>query len=74
MKDYKLKGVCIKSYNDIKRGGALVEVGEEVIEDRARYEELFAKEKVSKGEIVEDKKQPTDIPTKKIDKLDDIKL
>lgn len=74
MKDYKLKGVCIKSYNDTKRGGAFVEVGEDVIEDRARYEDLFAKGKVSKGEIVEEKKQPADIPTKKIDKLDDIKL
>ena len=73
MKEYKLKGVALRNYNDVKKG-ITIEEGEPVIEERARYEELLSKGLVSVGEIVEEKKQPTDIPTKKIDKLDDIKL
>ena len=73
MIEYKLQGKAIQNYNDTRKG-ILVEKDETVIEDRARYEELFSKGLVTEGTIVEEKKQPTDIATKKIDKLDDIKL
>jgi hypothetical protein len=65
MIEYKLQGKAIENYNDTKKG-TLVEKDETVIEDRARYEELFAKGLVTEGTIVEEKRP--------IRKLDDLKL
>jgi len=65
MKEYKLKGYALRDYNDTKRK-LRIEKDEEVVEDRARYEELFAKGLVTEGTIVEEKR-----PTRK---LDDLKL
>ena len=64
MKEYKLKGIALRDYNDTIRK-IKVEKDEEVIEDRARYEELFANGFVNEGIKVEEKKTR---------KLDDIKL
>ena len=65
MIEYKLQGKAIENYNDMRKG-ILVEKDETVIEDRARYEELYAKGLVTEGTIVEEKRP--------IRKLDDLKL
>ena len=65
MKEYKLKGIALRDYNDTQRK-LKVEKDEEVIEDRARYEELYSKGLVTEGTIAEEKR-----PTRK---LDDLKL
>lgn len=65
MIEYKLQGKAIQNYNDTKKG-IVVEKDETVIEDRARYEELFAKGLVTEGTIVEEKRP--------IRKLDDLKI
>lgn len=59
MRSYKLKGIALRNYNDSIRK-IKVEKDEEVIENRGRYEELFAKGFVSEGTIIEDK------PAKKV--------
>ena len=64
MKEYKLKGFALADYRDTKRDNKLIEKDEEVIEERARYEELFSKGLVTEGTIVEEKR-----PTRKIDDL-----
>ena len=64
MKEYKLKGTALQNYRDTKRNNKLIEKDEEVIEERARYEELFAKGLVTEGTIVEEKR-----PVRKIDDL-----
>jgi hypothetical protein len=66
MKNYKLKGLCIKPYNDTQKGNILIEVGEAVIEERGRYEFLQSKSFVTEGTPVEDK-------PKKEDKMKSIK-
>lgn len=65
MIEYKLQGKAIENYNDTRKG-ILVEKDETVIEDRARYEELFSKGLVTEGTIVEEKRP--------VRKLDDLKL
>ena len=55
MKNYKVETEVIKNFNDTKDNNKPYEVGEPIVLDRARYEELFAKGFVEKGEILEDK-------------------
>ena len=43
MKNYKVKTKVSKNFNDTKDNNKPYEVGEPIILDRARYEELFAK-------------------------------
>ena len=55
MKNYKVKTKVKNNFNDTKDNNKPYEVGEPIILDRARYEELFAKGFVEEGKILEDK-------------------
>ena len=55
MKNYKVKTIVKNNFNDSKNGGKLYEKDEDIILDRARYEELFAKGFVEEGNIIEEK-------------------
>ena len=55
MKNYKVETKVSKNFNDTKDNNKPYEVGEPIILDRARYEELFAKGFVEEGKILEDK-------------------
>ena len=59
MKEYKIKGTALRDYNDTIRK-IKVEKDEEVIEERARYEELKANGFVDDGTIIEPKTRKTD--------------
>ena len=52
---YKVETKVIKNFNDTKNNNKPYEVGEPIILDRARYEQLFAKGFVEEGKILEDK-------------------
>ena len=52
---YKVETKVIKNFNDTKNNNKLYEVGEPIVLDRARYEQLFAKGFVAEGKILEDK-------------------
>ena len=54
MKNYKVKTKVKNNFNDIKTNISY-EKDEDIILDRARYEELFAKGFVEEGKILEDK-------------------
>ena len=54
MKNYKVKTKVINNFND-KITGELKEIGETLILDRFRYEELYSKGFVDKGNIIEEK-------------------
>ena len=55
MKNYKVKTAVLKGFNDSKDNFKTYEKDEDIILDRARYEELLSKGFVEKGEILEDK-------------------
>ena len=55
MKNYKVKTKVSKNFNDTKDNNKPYEVGEPIVLDRARYEELFAKGFVEEGKSLEDK-------------------
>ena len=55
MKNYKVETKVSKNFNDTKDNNKPHEVGEPIVLDRARYEELFAKGFVEEGKIVEEK-------------------
>ena len=55
MKNYKVKTKVSKNFNDTKDNNKPYEVGEPIILDRARYEELLSKGFVEEGKILEDK-------------------
>lgn len=55
MRNYKVKTKVISNFNDSKNSGKYYEKNDEIIIDRARYEELFAKGFVAEGKILEDK-------------------
>lgn len=55
MKNYKVETKVIKNFNDTKDNNKPYEVGEPIILDRARYEELLSKGFVEEGKILEDK-------------------
>ena len=54
MRNYKVKTKVKNNFNDTKTN-ITYEKDEDIILDRARYEELFAKGFVEKGKIVEEK-------------------
>lgn len=55
MKNYKVKTIVKNNFNDSKNGGKPYEKNDDIILDRARYEELLSKGFVEEGKIVEDK-------------------
>ena len=55
MKNYKVKTKVSKNFNDTKDNNKPYEVGESIVLDRARYEELLSKGFVEEGKILEDK-------------------
>ena len=55
MRNYKVKTKVINNFNDSKNAGKSYEKDDEIVLDRARYEELFAKGFVEEGKILEDK-------------------
>ena len=55
MKNYKVETKVSKNFNDKKDNNKPYEVGEPIVLDRARYEELLSKGFVEEGKIVEDK-------------------
>lgn len=54
MKNYKVKTKVKNNFNDIKTN-ITYEKNEDIILDRARYEELLSKGFVEEGKILEDK-------------------
>lgn len=54
---YKVETKVIKNFNDTKDNNKLYEIGESIVLDRARYEQLFAKGFVEKGNIIEERQQ-----------------
>ena len=54
MKNYKVKTKVKNNFND-KKTNITYEKDEEIILDRARYEELLSKGFVEEGKILEDK-------------------
>lgn len=54
MKNYKVKTKVKNNFNDTKTN-ITYEKDEDIILDRARYEELLSKGFVAEGEILEDK-------------------
>lgn len=54
MKNYKVKTKVKNNFNDIKTN-ITYEKDEDIILDRARYEELLSKGFVEEGKILEDK-------------------
>lgn len=55
MKNYKVKTKVLKGFNDSKDNFKTYEKDDDIILDRARYEELFAKGFVEEGKIVEER-------------------
>ena len=55
MKKYKVETKVSKNFNDTKDNNKHHEIGEPIILDRARYEELLSKGFVEEGKILEDK-------------------
>lgn len=55
MRNYKVETKVIKNFNDTKDNNKPYEVGEPIVLDRARYEELLSKGFVGEGKILEDK-------------------
>ena len=54
MKNYKVKTKVKNNFND-KKTNITYEKDEDIILDRARYEELLSKDFVEEGKILEDK-------------------
>ena len=52
---YKVETKVIKNFNDTKDNNKFYEIGESIVLDRARYEQLFAKGFVEKGNIIEER-------------------
>ena len=55
MRNYKIKTKVINNFNDSKNAGKSYEKNDEIVLDRARYEELLSKGFVAEGKILEDK-------------------
>lgn len=55
MRNYKIKTKVKTDFNDTKNGGKNYEKNEDIILERARYEELLSKGFVEEGKILEDK-------------------
>ena len=55
MKNYKVKTTVLKGFNDSKDNFKTYEKDDDIILDRARYEELWSKGFVEEGKIVEER-------------------
>ena len=55
MRNYKIKTKVINNFNDSKNSGKSYEKNDEIVLDRARYEELLSKGFVEEGNIIEEK-------------------
>ena len=55
MKNYKVKTTVLKGFNDSKDNFKTYEKDDDIILDRARYEELLSKGFVEEGKIVEER-------------------
>ena len=55
MRNYKVKTKVISNFNDSKNSGKSYEKNDEIVLDRARYEELLSKGFVEEGKILEEK-------------------
>ena len=55
MKNYKVKTIVLKDFNDIKDNLKHYEKDEPITLERVRYEELLSKGFVEEGKILEDK-------------------
>ena len=55
MKNYKVETKVSKNFNDTKDNNKPYEVGEPIVLDRARYEELLSKGFVEEGKILEER-------------------
>ena len=55
MKNYKVKTKVKNNFNDTKDNNKPYEVGEQIVLDRARYEELLSKGFVEEGNIIEER-------------------
>ena len=55
MRNYKIKTKVINNFNDSKNAGKSYEKNDEIVLDRARYEELLSKGFVAEGKILEEK-------------------
>ena len=55
MKNYKVETKVSKNFNDKKDNNKPYEVGEPIVLDRARYEELLSKGFVEEGKILEER-------------------
>lgn len=53
----KIKTIVKQDFNDIKNNYKKRVVGEELILDEERYNELYMKGKVNKGKAIKEKKQ-----------------
>ena len=52
---YKVETKVIKNFNDTKDNNKIYEVGEPIVLEKARYEEVCAKGCVEKGNIIEER-------------------
>ena len=52
---YKVETKVIKNFNDTKDNNKFYEIGESIVLDRARYEQLLAKGFVEKGNMIEER-------------------
>lgn len=57
MKDFKVKAEVIANFNDSKDGNKPYEIGDEIVLNRARFEELSAKGFVKQIEKVKENKK-----------------
>ena len=55
MRNYKVKTKVINNFNDSKNAGKSYEKNDEIVLERARYEELLSKGFVEEGNIIEEK-------------------
>ena len=55
MRNYKVKTIVLKGFNDSKDNFKTYEKDEPITLERARYEELLSKGFVEEGKIVEEK-------------------
>ena len=55
MRNYKIKTKVINNFNDSKNAGKSYEKNDEIVLERARYEELLSKGFVEEGNIIEEK-------------------
>lgn len=63
----EVKVKCIMAYND-SRVGRLINVGEELVVDKARADKLIKLHYVEQVEVIKEEKEDKKKPTKKVEK------